>query len=310
MKCIALYHVRFEDLGSFAEPLRQAGFDISYRHAGSAPLSHDEWRDTDLVVVLGGPLGAGDSARYPWLQEEIAGLALRLSLQRPTLGICLGAQMMAVALGGRVERRSGGPEIGWSPLSVAGPDSAFGALDGVPVLHWHGDNIVLPPGIASGAATDGTPVQGFQLGSYALGIQFHAEFQPAALEEWLSGHAVELAHAGIDLAQLRQDTRQHGEALLRSGQAVLAGWLAGIGDGAADKLQVLFHDGCSVCLGIAASLALSMPGLTVIDLGLRPELKDAAMMRGVSVLPSLVLGATVIPVTPHSDIGDIGASHH
>ena len=55
MKCIALYHVRFEDLGSFAEPLQKAGYDISYRHAGSAPLSLGEWRDTDLIVVLGGP---------------------------------------------------------------------------------------------------------------------------------------------------------------------------------------------------------------------------------------------------------------
>ncbi len=310
MKCIALYHVRFEDLGSFAEPLQKAGYDISYRHAGSAPLSLGEWRDTDLVVVLGGPIGAADSALYPWLRDEIAGLTLRLSLQRPTLGICLGAQLMAVALGGRVERRTGGPEIGWSPLALTATASVLNTLDGVPVLHWHGDNIVLPLGTASGAATDGTPVQGFQVGSHALGIQFHAEFKPGALEEWLTGHAVELAHAGIDLAQLRKDTQRHGEKLVRSGQAMLAGWLAGLGDSGADNVQVLFHDGCNVCLDIAGNLSLSMPGLTVIDLGLRPELKDAALMRGVTVLPSLVLGATVIPVTPHSDIDDIGAGHH
>lgn len=310
MKCIALYHVRFEDLGSFAAPLQQAGYDISYRHAGSAPLSLGEWRDTDLIVVLGGPIGAADSALYPWLGDELAGLTLRLSLKRPTLGICLGAQLMAVALGGRIERRPGGPEIGWSPLAFAAPDTVLNALEGVAVLHWHGDNIVLPPGIASGAASDGTQVQGFLVGSHALGIQFHAEFQPAALEEWLSGHALELARAGIDLARLRKDTQRHGNALVRSGQAMLAGWLAGIGDGGADNAQVLFHDGCNVCLGIAESLSLSMPGLTVIDLGMRPELKDAALMRGVTVLPSLVLGATVIPVTPHSDIDDIGADHH
>lgn len=321
MKCIALYHVRFEDLGSFAEPLERHGYDVSYRHAGSAPLSDAEWRDIDLVVILGGPIGAGDSDAYPWLRDELAGLSLRLSLQRPTLGVCLGAQLMAVALGGRVERRTGpagsaAPEIGWSTLSIADQDSEFKAIDGVSVLHWHGDNIVLPPGLASAAATDGTPCQGFQVGSHALAIQFHAEFQPASLEEWLAGHAAELAHARIDLQRLRDETLFHGDALVRSGQALLAGWLAGIGaastagDEGASNPQVLFHDGCNVCLDIAQTLGLSMPGLTVIDLGMRPELKDAAVARGVTVLPSLVLGATVIPVTPHSDIADIGAGHH
>jgi GMP synthase (glutamine-hydrolysing) len=227
MKCLALYHVRFEDLGTFAAPLERAGYAIEYRHAGAAPLRPDEWRDFDLVVVLGGPIGAGDAAAYPWLQAEIDGLAHRLALRRPTLGICLGAQLMAVALGGRIVRRHG-MEIGWSQLDVAADAGPLAALRSAPVLHWHGDNIVPPGGVTSLAATDGTPCQAFAVGSHALALQFHVEFAAAALEEWLTGHAVELAHAGIDLHALRAATARHGPALALAANDLLRQWLAGI----------------------------------------------------------------------------------
>jgi len=235
MKCIALYHVRFEDLGSFAAPIERAGYAVEYRHAGAAPLSAEDWRDTGLVVVLGGPIGVNDTAGYPWLAGTIDGLRLRLASRRPTLGICLGAQLMAAAIGGRIERRgaaSGMPamELGWSPLALALADGGgvLDALRGIPVLHWHGDNIVPPPGVAALAATPGTPCQAFALERHALALQFHPEFQAAALEEWLTGHAVELARAAVDLHALRADTRLHGAALARAGARMLDGWLSGI----------------------------------------------------------------------------------
>lgn len=227
MRCIALYHVRFEDLGTFAAPLAAAGYAIEYRHAGATPLTAAEWRDTDLVVVLGGPIGVGDAAAYPWLGGALDGLAQRLALGRPTLGICLGAQLMAVALGGRIARR-GAMEIGWSALDVAPDAGPLDALRGVPVLHWHGDNIVLPDGVASLASTDGTPCQAFAVGRHALALQCHAEFAEAALEEWLTGHAVELARAGADLHALRATTARHGGDLARAGAELLRRWLAGL----------------------------------------------------------------------------------
>jgi GMP synthase (glutamine-hydrolysing) len=227
MKCLALYHVRFEDLGGFAAPLERAGYAIEYRHAGAAPLRLDEWRDADLVVVLGGPIGVGDTAAYPWLDAELDGLAHRLALRRPTLGICLGAQLMANALGGRIVRRHA-MEIGWSRLDIAPDAGPLDALRGIPVLHWHGDNIVPPDGVTSLAATDGTPCQAFAVGSHGLALQCHVEFAAAALEEWLTGHAVELAHAGTDLHALRAATARHGRDLALAGTELLRRWLAGI----------------------------------------------------------------------------------
>lgn len=231
MDCIAVYHVRFEDLGSFAAPIERAGYRITYRHAGAAPLSEDEWAHADLVAVLGGPLGVGDAAAYPWLAAEVAGLRRRLLLSRPTLGVCLGAQLMAAALGGRIERRVPADglsafEIGWAPLAIADAAGPLAALQGIPVLHWHGDNIVSPAGIEPLAATPGTPCQAFAVGFHALALQFHAEFAGDALEEWLSGHAVELAHAGVDLHALRGDTRLYGARLGAAAARLMDGWLA------------------------------------------------------------------------------------
>lgn len=223
MNCIALYHVAFENLGTFAAPLEARGYRIAYQHAAQ-PLSPAQWRDTELIVVLGGPIGVNDTALYPWLAAEIEGIQLRLQLKRPILGICLGAQLMARALGGQVEARPAGKEIGWSTLDidVAGP---LKHLLGVPLLHWHGDNISLPDGIQAIASTPGTPCQAFTVSNHALGIQFHAEFASHTLEEWLTGHAVELQHAGLDLQRLRDDTSRHAAGLARAGQAMITEWL-------------------------------------------------------------------------------------
>lgn len=340
MNCIAVYHVPFEDLGTFAAPVIDHGYEVTYRHAGSAPLSEAEWRDTDLIIVLGGPIGANDTAAYPWLDAEIRGLQSRLKLKRPTLGICLGAQLMAVALGGKVMRRTvagdaSAVEIGWSALKISAGAGLLERLRGVPVLHWHGDNIVLPKGMAPAAATEGTPCQAFHLETHALGIQFHAEFEAGALEQWLTGHAVELRHAGVDLGKLREETLRHGRALDLAGKALMRDWLSGLaattqskehpnkrnlknmennvtGKKPVQELRdpVLYHDGCNICLDIARALSSTMPSLKVVDLKLHPEMKSDAAARGIVALPCLVIEEKVLPIAPHSELADIGTTGH
>jgi GMP synthase (glutamine-hydrolysing) len=227
--CLALRHLAFEDLGGFAPTLARMGYDITYREAGIEPLDLPAWLAPDLVVVLGGPIGAYETDRYPWLEEEVAGLRGRLRAGLPTLGVCLGAQLMAAALGARVFP---GPakEIGWAPLTLspAGQQSPLAALAGQAVLHWHGDTFELPAGAERLASTALTPNQAFAIGSTALGLQFHAEVDPARIEAWLVGHTGELAQAGIALQDLRAATARHGAAALRAGQALLARWLEGL----------------------------------------------------------------------------------
>lgn len=168
MHCIALYHLAFENLGTFAAPLEERGFQISYQHA-SKPLSPAQWAEADLIVVLGGPIGVNDVAVYPWLKDEIEGIKLRLQLQRPILGVCLGAQLMAFALGGAIGAREAGKEIGWSALDLGENAGPLAHLRGVPVLHWHGDNIRLPQGGGGGGCHGGHAMPGVHGGRACAG---------------------------------------------------------------------------------------------------------------------------------------------
>ncbi|CEJ11637.1 GMP synthase [glutamine-hydrolyzing] [bacterium YEK0313] len=226
---VAIRHVGFEDLGAFAEPLERAGYRIHYYDAGIDELWTLEPVKTELVMVLGGPVGAYEEAHYPFLREELDLLAQRLAAGRPTLGICLGAQLMARALGARVYPARE-KEIGFAPvaLTAEGRASCLAAFDGVPVLHWHGDTFDLPGGAVRLASTALCDNQAFSFGHNAIGFQFHPEAGGEGFERWLIGHAHELAAAGKDVAQLRADHRRLGPDLRRRAVACLESWLGQI----------------------------------------------------------------------------------
>jgi GMP synthase (glutamine-hydrolysing) len=224
--CLALRHVAFEDLGTLAPILRHRGFETRYLDVGVESLEHAEVEGTDLLVVLGGPIGVYEEGAYPFLVNESALIARRLRLLRPTLGLCLGAQLMAKALGSNV---TPGPakEIGWAPVELepAGRTSPLRHLEGVHVLHWHGDNFDLPPACENLASTIHCPFQAFRKGPNLLGIQFHIEADPRRIETWLIGHAVELGKAKIDPSAIRQDTVRYGRTLQQTGGRVFNEWL-------------------------------------------------------------------------------------
>ncbi|MCF3935149.1 glutamine amidotransferase [Acuticoccus sp. M5D2P5] len=225
----AIRHIHFEDLGRFAAPLAEAGYTIDYVEAAERDLASLDPLAADLLVVLGGPIGVGDAAAYPVIAQEIALLKARLAADRPTLGICLGAQLMARALGAAVHAGAG-REIGWSPVTLTpeGMASPLAALDGTPVLHWHGDNFDLPAGCHRLAATPVCPTQAFARGPNVLALQFHAEAAAERFEHWLIGHAAEIAHAGIDPVTLRADAEAHGERLGVAAAAMLRAWLTAL----------------------------------------------------------------------------------
>lgn len=160
--CLALRHVAFEDLGTLEPLFRDRGFRIRYIRAGAPCPSVREWLEADLCVVLGGPVGVGDTESYPYLKTELDLVRMRLESRQPLLGVCLGAQMMAHALGSRVYPGKA-REIGWGTVSLTGDGrlSPLRYLEGVPVLHWHGDTFDVPSGARLLASTEVTPHQAF-----------------------------------------------------------------------------------------------------------------------------------------------------
>jgi GMP synthase (glutamine-hydrolysing) len=224
--CLAVRHVDFEDLGLLGPLISARGYDIHYHNAGIERFDAGTLLAPDLVIVLGGPISVHEFETYPFVIDEIAAVTARLQANKPILGICLGAQMMAAALGARV---APGPvkEIGYAPLmlTAAGRASVLAPLGTSPVLHWHGDNCDLPGGCEHLASTQHCPVQAFSRMPAQLALQFHLETDPARLETWLVGHAIELGKVGIDPRKLRDEAQKLGPALREVGSKVLSAWL-------------------------------------------------------------------------------------
>jgi GMP synthase (glutamine-hydrolysing) len=224
---VAIRHVEFEDLGLLGPLLARHGFATSYVDAATNGDSWRAAREADLLVVLGGPIGVADTDEYPFLGTELELLGDRLADDRPTLGICLGAQLMAVACGGSV-RAGRAAEIGYAPVTLAeaARGTALEALGDVPVLHWHGDVIATPPELPPFASTSLCQNQAFARGENMLALQFHLETDAASLERWLVGHAHELATRGVSVPGLRKDAATHGAELSTRAEAVFDTWLS------------------------------------------------------------------------------------
>jgi GMP synthase (glutamine-hydrolysing) len=231
-RALAIRHVAFEDLGLFAPVLTDRGFHIDYVEAAGG-LSNVDGSEPELLIALGGPIGAYDDASYPFLKDELRLLERRLAADRPTLGICLGAQLMAWALRARVYP---GPrkEIGWAPLTLT-PEGRRSPLQRLTagcgqVLHWHGDTFDLPAGAVRLASTPVYENQAFCWRNTALALQFHPEVTADGLEHWFVGHACEIAAApDLSVSDLRAETRRCAPELVGNGQAFFSAWLDGVG---------------------------------------------------------------------------------
>jgi len=227
---LVLRHVAFEDLGHFRESLEKASYEIVYSDLTDHNFCRVDPLEPDLMLILGGPVGVYETDIYPFLAREVEFIRTRVEARRPTLGICLGAQLIAASLGARVFP-SGIKEIGFSRLSITpeGQDGPLRHLAGVEVLHWHGDTYELPPGAVNLASTELIEQQAFAIGRNILGLQFHPEAETGStFERWLVGHAAELSAAKIEVPKLRLQGIDCARKLRRASISLLSQWLAGL----------------------------------------------------------------------------------
>ncbi len=185
MNIAVLQHAAFEGPGEIAAWAAQHGHPVSVHHLYRGdPLPRLD--DFDLLVVMGGEMNIYQYRDWPWLKPESAFIRSALAQGKRVVGICLGAQLIADALGAHVVQNAE-HELGWLPITWT--DEARAAFPGFPaastVLHWHGDTFELPAGAARLAASDGCPEQGFLIRNKCLGLQFHLEVDPSLVKQFV-----------------------------------------------------------------------------------------------------------------------------
>jgi GMP synthase (glutamine-hydrolysing) len=224
---LVVRHTPYEGIAGFRAPVEAAGFVIDRVDVTDPAFPAMDLVSPDLVVMMGGPMGVYETDANPWITHELERLSERLAANRPTLGVCLGAQMIAAALGARVYP---GPvkEVGFAPITLneAGSGSPLRHIDRVPVLHWHGDTFDLPDGTELLASSAAYRHQAFRRGPNLLALQCHPEMGlDPRFDAWLEGSDDYLAEAGTDAERLRAEHDRLGATTTAAGRAMIAEWL-------------------------------------------------------------------------------------
>ena len=195
MRVHYLQHVPFEGLGSMEPWFRAAGHEITTSRFFESP-ELPELDEVDLLVAMGGPMSVNDEQEFPWLVREKRFVGAAIEAGKAVLGVCLGAQLIASAMGARVYGNRF-KEIGWFPIQGVAPTAApvFRFPSSVEVFHWHGETFDLPPGAVRLARSAGCENQAFQLGRSVIGLQFHLETTPASARALVSNCRAELLPA-------------------------------------------------------------------------------------------------------------------
>ena len=194
MRIHALQHVAFEGLGHIGRWIADRGHSVALTrlYAGD-PLPR--LADFDLLVIMGGPMNIYEDDRYPWLAAERQLIRQAVDGGKSALGICLGAQLLADALGSQVVAGAH-KEIGWWPIRMTEAGYGCGFLEGLPaqptVFHWHGDTFAVPAGAIHLAASEGCASQAFLYDNRILGLQFHLESTPETVQALLANCRDEL----------------------------------------------------------------------------------------------------------------------
>ncbi len=206
MRLHAFYHVPFEDVGSIKSWAAEKGHELTFT-AFFADETPPPASDYDMLVVMGGPMGAYDEKEYPWLAVEKKAIAAAVAADKIVLGICLGAQLLSVVLGGSVSRNPV-PEIGWFQVEMTPEGQAEPAFVGFPpsfyAFHWHGDAFSIPPGAVHAATSAACPNQAFVYNHKVVGLQFHLETTPPGMQNLIKHCAADVALPGPTIHHPKQ----------------------------------------------------------------------------------------------------------
>ena len=217
-RALVVQHHPSEGLGWFQEWLPAASLDV---HPIHPYLGHrvPSSVEGDALIVLGGPMGCMDDDRATWLPAVRSLLRTAVDDGVPTLGICLGAQLLAAATGGYVEPGATGPELGLGTVQIASDDDLLWAGP-MPVVQWHFDAITsLPPDAVALGSSARYENQAFRLGDVAWGLQFHVEATTAMVQEWADNDAAALREAGHDAGDVVAQVAFAESVLTATGEA-------------------------------------------------------------------------------------------
>lgn len=223
---LVFQHDPFEDLGFFGEVLEKQGADYRVVRLFHGEMPAEEWEHVRALIILGGPMNVDEEDGFPFLRWEKRIIRAAIDEAVPILGICLGAQLIATALGTPVFH---GPvkEIGWSPISITPHgqvDSLLGYLpETATVFQWHGDGFDLPAGAIRLASSAHYGTQAFRLGKTIYGLQFHLEVTPPMIERWIEERSKDLALAPYVLPEkILADTQSYALTLKYYGERFLS----------------------------------------------------------------------------------------
>lgn len=211
---LILQNAAGEGPGILGDILLQRGWGIHRVRLHRGERIPSNWRNHGLLLIMGGPMNVYEEAQYPYLAHETSVIQEALRNEMPTLGFCLGAQLMAKAGGAKV-KRGRQREIGWYRVCLTAEGTGDPLLKSFPVeftvFQWHGDTFDLPAGGVRVVSSERYPNQAMRLGAFSYGFQFHIEVTKEMISRWLSSYRDEIQEMGDPcLAErLQRDTRTH-----------------------------------------------------------------------------------------------------